>query len=81
MLLDKPELIQMLYAIRAQVEAQHALITAALSVLVGEPAAEPPVEQDASCRHPPEQRINTSTQGGKQSFFCRACGQEIDLTL
>lgn len=68
--MNKDAHIQMLVALRAQVEAMHATINSALSVLVG-----PVQEEDASgCRHPPEARIDTTTMGGLDSWQCRLCG-------
>ena len=64
----------MLLAMRAQIEAMHATVSAALSVLLPQAMA----EAEAGCRHPPDQRLNTTVNGGPDRFFCKACHQEFE---
>lgn len=54
-------------------EAQIATIDAALLYLVGPPPA------DGSCPHPPEKRVNTTCQGGSDTFLCTVCQQTVYL--
>lgn len=66
--MDKQSLIHMIVAMRAQIEAMHAEITAALSLL-----SDPDTGQ---CRHPPERRINITTMGGPAVWQCADCGHQ-----
>lgn len=69
--MDQTQLIHMLLAVRAQLEAMHAQVNAALSAL-----CPPEPGTEASCRHPPEKRVNTTAQGGASSWLCTECGYQ-----
>lgn len=63
---DRGVILGQLYALRAQVDC-----------LIGMIEPEPAPESSA-CRHPEEQRIDTTTAGGPRRFLCGVCEQEFD---
>lgn len=58
-----------LYALRAQLDA----------LIVTEEAAAH--DLGSECPHPPDQRRDTTTMGGRRTWKCLACGQSFEGTL
>jgi hypothetical protein len=61
--MNKNALINMLYAMRAQIDG-------ALFLLDENP-------EEEQCDHPKEQRINYTTMGGPEHWICKKCQYEF----
>ncbi len=64
-------------AIHGLLLVMRAQLDIAIAMLEGdeEPAAGPSV---ATCEHPEDQRLDTSTAGNPATFLCGVCGAELE---
>lgn len=58
-------LMQLLLAMRAQIDVMLSLVRAGQ-------------EECTGCPHPEDARIDTSTMGGRRSWLCKDCGHVED---
>lgn len=73
--MDNQQLIALLLAMRAQVEAMHAQIQ---GVLLSLGLAEAEEATDQGCRHSENRRVYTSAMGSdRRSFLCLDCNTNV----
>ncbi len=70
-------MLAQLYAVKAQMEAVVAAITAVIVAVEHQQTPEPMLDF-AECPHPQELRRDTTTATGKHTFLCLACNVEVE---